>query len=795
MKRVTWNSHWRFRRLDSQEDWQSVTLPHDAMLSEPRTADSPGGINTGWFAARDYEYERTFYVPAEWEEQEVSIEFEGIYHRAQVFINGISVDAHPNGYFGFRQVLDRYLDYGADNRIRVIANNSDQPNSRWYTGAGIYRPVSLILMPRKHIQPESICITTLEHAARRIKITWEGSGNEAVRIEILDQGLVLAAAESKDQQAEFLLTAAELWSPANPRRYTCRLTYGEDVHEIPFGIRTVELDARKGLRINGERTLLLGACIHHDNGILGAVGHPFAERRKIALLKKAGYNAIRSAHNPCSKAILDACDELGMLVLDEYTDMWYIHKTQYDYATLFEQNWRRDLKLLVEKDRNHPSVIMYSIGNEVGETAQARGIALTGEMRDYLRALDHRPVTCGINIFFNYLSSLGFGVYSDEKAKAEAAKAQKAKGKPKRKKAVGSEFINNVAGLLGADFMKFGATLHGSNIKTRDAFAKLDAAGYNYGAYRYKRDLKLYPDRVILGSETFCSDAVAFYDLAQQNPALIGDFVWTGMDYLGEVGIGAWEYKDYAPRFDKGPGWITAGAGTLDLIGRETSQAAYTQMAFGLSPVRIGVIPVPYARQKHSPAAWRMTNAVESWAWEGCEGQHTTVEVYARGKEAELLLNGVSLGRKKLNARQIAKFNVTWQPGELTAVIYDKTGRETARTSLRSAGEATQLRAEPEQACIGPDELCYILLRYTDENGMTKPLARGMIDVRVTGGKLLALGNACSYNERGYLTNETDTYYGEALAIVQPDGPGCISIKANSPWGCSSIEVACKEDL
>jgi beta-galactosidase len=395
--------------------------------------------------------------------------------------------------------------------IRVIAHNAEQPSSRWYSGAGIYRPVSLVLLPEQHILPESVVVKTIDYQNRRIMVSFQTTAVGQVMVEILDGKTVIAAAEATDH-VEFELQGAELWSVDHPKCYTCRLTFQEDVQEVRFGIRTIEVDAKRGFCMNGQRTLLLGACIHHDNGILGAVGHPFAERRKIALLKKAGYNAIRSAHNPCSKAILEACDELGMMVLDEYTDMWYIHKTQYDYASFWEKNWRDDLRLLVEKDRNHPCVVMYSIGNEVSETAQNKGIRLTGEMRDYLHTLDDRPVTCGINIFFNFLSSLGLGVYSDEKAKAEAAKAESAPKTSTKKKAVGSEFINNIAGLLGAGFMKFGATLHGSDVKTRDAFAMLDVAGYNYGVDRYQKDLKKYPNRVILGREQssidrrFCLD-------------------------------------------------------------------------------------------------------------------------------------------------------------------------------------------------------------------------------------------------------------------------------------------------
>ena len=480
-----------------------------------------------------------------------------------------------------------------------------------------------------------------------------------------------------------------------------------------------------------------------------------------------------------------------MLVLDEYADMWYIHKTQYDYANFVEKNWKNDLQLMVEKDRNHPSVVMYSIGNEVAETAQPKGIGLAGQMVRRLHELDRsRPVTCGINIFFNFLSSLGFGVYSDKKAEQEAAKAEKAKSR-KKKKAVGSEFINSVAGLLGAGFMKFGATLHGSDVKTRGAFAKLDVAGYNYGVDRYNRDLKKYPDRVILGSETFAADAAAFFDLAKEHPALIGDFVWTGMDYLGEVGLGAWEYREYAPTFEHGPGWIAAGSGSLDLIGASTGQMAYTQVAYGLSPIRIGVVPVKFAREKHSPAAWRFTNAMESWSWNGCGGMETTVEVYAQGHSAELLLNGKPLGRKRLSRHHRASFPVTYQDGELTAVSYDESGKELARAGLKTAGGETKLTLLPETEMVRAGELLYVRLRYTDEEGTVKSLARGDIRLTVAGGKLLALGSACPYNAAGYLNDTTDTYYGEALAIIAPTGSGKVSIQASSPYGTASVSLPC----
>ncbi len=794
--RVSFHADWLWRHFDEAGPGMPVTLPHDAMLGEPRTAEAAGGTNTGWFEGRDYVYENTFSAPAEWADRVVLLEFEGVYHNAEVWLNGEQLAFHAYGYTGFYVPLSGKVRPGAENVLRVVARNADQPNSRWYSGAGIYRPVWLHVLPEAHILPDGVKVKTLDHRSPAVRVSAATSCPGTVRVEILDGAAVLAAAELPTEgaaHADIPLPGASLWSPETPRLYTCRVTFGEDVREVPFGVRTVTCDPKNGFCINGERVILRGACIHHDNGLLGAAAHPFAEERKIRLLREAGYNAVRCAHNPCSKALLDACDRLGMLVMDEYADMWYTHKTVHDYASELPRRWREDLRDIVDKDYNHPSVVMYSIGNEVSETAQPRGIALCGEMTEYLHSLDDRPVTCGINIFFNFLSSMGFGVYSDKKAERDAAQAEKRKDRPAKKKAVGSEFFNNLAGLFGSGFMKFGATLHGSDVKTRDAFAKLDAAGYNYGEKRYEKDLRKYPDRVIVGSETFCADAYRFWELAKRQNALIGDFVWTGIDYLGEVGLGAMEYRDYAPDFSHGPGWIAAGVGVLDLTGQSTGQTAYTQVAFERSPIRIGVVPADHAFEPHSPSAWRLTNAQESWAWNGCEGRETRVEIYARGTEAALFLNGKQMGRRRLDGNGTCAFRVAWVPGELSAVSYGADGSELARTSLHSAGEETVLTLLPEQERVAPDALCYIRLRYADGAGIRKPLARGDIKVCVRGGTLLGLGSACPYNERGFLTDVTDTYYGEALAIVKPDGPGTVTLRAESPFGSAAAEILCVE--
>ena len=795
MKKIDFNQAWTYCRVGEETVKREVMIPHDAMISEKRTEDSAGGINTGWFEGYDYIYEKEFEIPDEYEKQEISFEFEGVYHNAEVYLNGKKAAYRPYGYTNFYIDADPYLKCGEKNQIRVIAHNADQPNSRWYSGAGIYRPVWMYVRPKQHILRNGIRVRTLRVDPAVIEAEVNTNAPGKVKLEVIaDAGSdVITAAEIHTDgklTKQFEIPDAKLWSVNTPNLYRLRVTFAAeqengqnkcmdtDQEEVIFGIRTLKWDEENGITINGERVILRGACIHHDNGVLGACCYPDAEARKIRILKENGYNAIRSAHNPCSKALLEACDRQGMLVMDEFVDVWYIHKTEYDYVNYFKEWWKQDLKDMVEKDFNHPSVILYSTGNEVSETAQKKGIHLTKTMTEYLHRLDDsRPVSCGINIFFNFLSSIGFGVYSDKKAKKEAEQAEKTKGK-KKKKAVGSQFFNDLAGLMGSGFMKTGATFYGCDVKTRGAFANMDIAGYNYGIKRYQHDLKKYPDRLILGSETFCDDAYTFWEMAKKNPRIVGDFVWAGMDYLGEVGVGSWEYRDYAPEFNHGPGWITAGSGRIDLTGKPLAEAGYTKTAFELTnhPV-IAVRPVNHTGEKHSPSAWKMTNAMESWSWEGFEGKQAEVEVYARAARVDLFLNGKKIGSNTLKNACDTKFKVIYQSGMLEAVAYDQKGKEVSRSALYTAEKDTELRVIAEEKSVRKDHLAFIRLQYTDKIGTVKPLKRGILKVSVKGGKLLGLGNACPYNEIGYCTNETDTYWGEALAVVQADGSGDVVLE------------------
>ena len=781
MKATSLLTGWTCRHLGDTAPGKTVTLPHDAMLAEPRTALSAGGTNTGWYEGYDYEYRRTLTVPENELADTHILEFEGVYHNAEVWLNGQKAAFRPYGYTNFYVDCAPYLHAG-ENELRVIARNADQPNSRWYSGAGIYRPVQLWTARGAHITLNGVKIRTLSLDPAVVEVRVKTTAPGTVRLTVDD---LPAMQQESDGEAVFTLTLdnARLWTPETPNLYTCRVNFADDVVTETFGVRKVEWGT-DGFLLNGKRYIIQGACIHHDNGLLGAVCDPDAVARKVRLLKENGYNAIRSAHNPCSKALLAECDRQGMLVMDEYIDHWYIHKTEHDYVDYFNDWWRQDLTDMVEKDYNHPCVVLYSTGNEVSETAQKRGIALTKEMTDFLHGLDDsRPVTCGVNIFFNFLSSIGFGVYSDEKAKKEAERAEKAKQrgeKAAKKKAVGSQFFNNLAGLLGDEFMKRGATLHGCDVKTRDAFANMDIAGYNYGIYRYKHDLKKYPQRLILGSETFCNDAYKFRELAKQEPRLVGDFVWAGMDYLGEVMVGSWEYADYAETFDGGPGWVSAGSGRIDLTGKPLGEALYTRVALEAdNGPYIAVCPVNHTGDRHSPSAWKMTNAMPSWSWTGCEGRKANVEVYARAARVELVLNGHTVGGKTLKNDCLARFSIHYESGTLEAVSYDAADHEIGRCKLQSAGGTTRLTLDAEEPTVKPGHLCYVRLRYTDENGITKPLARGSIQVQVRGGTLVGLGSACPFNKHSYLDSETDTYYGEALAIVRMGDGDAMTIAAS----------------
>ncbi|MDO4285835.1 MAG: glycoside hydrolase family 2 TIM barrel-domain containing protein [Eubacteriales bacterium] len=456
MKRISLCESWVFWEKEKSEDSlvqesgeecgkrrEQVTLPHDAMQGQGRAADAPSGSGEAFFLGGSYVYERRLWAPKAWENEEVLLEFEGVYPNAAVYVNGERAGGCRYGYSLFRVPLE-HLRWGADNEIRVEVDGSRLPNSRWYPGAGIYRPVWLLTGSRKaHIEPDGIRVTTLSCGAvesrseTQAEILIEvshtgcqsrGSAQPSVRVlaEIYEWGQERKVTEAEGEQIHLVIPEARLWDENSPALYECRVSLwdGEkllDTQSERFGIRRIGWSPQ-GLTVNGRTVKLRGGCLHHDNGILGARSFAESEYRRIRRLKEWGFNAIRSAHNPACRALLEACDELGVYVMDEAWDVWDKSKTAEDYAGEFPAHYEEDLASMAAKDYNHPSVILYSIGNEMTEPAQPEGVVLAEQIIRKLKACDGtRPVTAGVNLTLLLMAKMGVGIPSAEQPESPAA--------------------------------------------------------------------------------------------------------------------------------------------------------------------------------------------------------------------------------------------------------------------------------------------------------------------------------------------------------------------------------------
>ena len=365
----------------------TVDLPHDAMLYESRSREVKGGGGGGYFENGKYTYTKN--VPAEWEGKPVILECEAVYQNASVLLNGRLLQECPYGYTDFYVDLSKELKYGEANELTVVADNAAAPNTRWYSGSGIHRPVWLHVGEAVSVAPQGILVTNTDPETVSVETRILGAKEGvAVRTEILDGETVVACAEG--EKVTLTVPGARLWSAETPELYCCRVTLCKDGEVLDsaataFGFRTISWSG-DGLKVNGKEVLLRGACIHHDNGILGAACFADAEERRVRILKEAGFNAIRSAHNPMSKSMLDACDRLGMYVMDETFDMWLIHKNPFDYGgDTFKEWWKKDTAAMIRKDYSHPSVILYSIGNEISDLGAEEGQKLCKEIADFVR--------------------------------------------------------------------------------------------------------------------------------------------------------------------------------------------------------------------------------------------------------------------------------------------------------------------------------------------------------------------------------------------------------------------------
>ena len=767
MKKTLWTDGWIFRKQE-QKEWQSVLIPHDAMLHENRSETAPGKSASGYFPGGKYIYEKTINPTEEMLSGEIILEFEGVYKNAGVYLNDEYIGGAVYGYRTFNVDLTGKLINGA-NKITVTCDNSDQPDSRWYSGAGIYRPVWLWTGPKDSIRPGSVRIHTISSDPAIIHV----SSEKEIEVDV-------DGTSGRGLEIDLTIPKAKLWSSETPYLYTAKITRGSDSEFIKFGIRKITWD-NKGLYINGKSTLLKGGCIHHDNGILGAATWDQAEWRRVRILKEAGFNAIRSAHNPASRALLEACDALGVYVMDETWDMWFGHKSKYDYAGQWEENYRNDIKALVERDFNHPSVIMYSIGNEVSEPAPDKGLEKEKEMTELIHSLDNsRPVSGGFNLMIIYSAAKGKGIYKEEGGRDESD--------DKKMQGMNSTMFNLITNIVGTGMNKAANSKKADEV-TSPALDMLDIAGYNYASGRYRNEGKVHPDRLIFGSETFPQDIWKNWKMVKEYPWLIGDFMWTAWDYLGEAGIGAWAYTADGKGFNKPYPWLLADAGAFDILGNPNGELYLAQVAWDqLKEPVISVQPVNHPDSKPAKAVWRGTNSLPSWSFDGCDGNKAVVEVYTDSHQAELYVNDKKVGRKTVKAGK-AVFKTRYQSGKITAVTFDSTGQKTGESVLQSAKGPLKAVPLPEKDAVEVGEIIFVPINVQDENGIVESNSDRKIKVDVEGGVLLGVGSANPRTEERFVAGEYTTYYGRALAIVYADKPGNIKITVKDMKNIETTDI------
>ena len=711
----------------------TVDLPHDAMIVEKRNGGCRNGVNSGYFPGGRYIYEKSFDLDAAEIGKSVVLHFEGVYQNCKVYIGDRLAASHRYGYTAFDVDISDYVKAG-NNTVRVEVDNSLGPNCRWYSGSGIYRPVSLIIREKNHISWVRLETVDIHPARVRVDVATTQSGE--VTVEFYDGRTLVAS----DVPGILEIPEAKLWSGETPFLYTVLVKTDTDERILRFGIRKLLWSPKTGLTVNGREVLLRGGCIHHDHGVLGACEYPDAEARRIRILQENGFNAVRIAHNPASQITLEVCDRLGMYVMNEAFDGWYTPKTYHDYARWFETDWKSDLTAMVESSRNHPCVILYSIGNEVSETASPRGAETCKMLADFVHGLDDtRPITAGINVLLNVYAGMGMGVYK-----------------------------NN-----WGDKACFGAA------------QGLDILGLNYASSRYDPDAAKYPDRLMVGAETMAADLPYNWERVKKYPQLVGDFVWSAWDYLGEACMG-WTYHSY-----KGLP-LLANQGMIDITGKPLASMYFMQIVWGLRKEPfIGIRPLNHAKEAPSTGAWQFTNAIDSWSWQGYEGEKAVVEVYVDAHAVRLMLNGKEMGTKPVKKYK-AIFRLPYQPGTLTAETLDEQGKVVSSHSLTTAGDETVLTGTPEKKVLRANgqDLCYLPIEFTDRAGNLKPYIEQRVEITVDGAATLAgFGSALCKTDEVFDKSFHNSYRGRCLAVLRArNTPGKASVTVKSA-GCEPVTI------
>ena len=804
MKRESFNEGWQaglaqtaFAEVVGTEGAPSVTLPHDVVRDLVRDPQVPDQANTGYFPGGYFRYTKTFDVPVEYRDKAVFLEFEGVYRDAVVFINGDFVAQRPYGYSRFCVRADAYLRHGETNTISVEARA--HLDSRWYTGGGIHRAVHLLVGDPVHLTVDSVRITTPEVAedlavvvveaavqneertTRTVRVTTRLVDADGATVAEGTAPVTLLPGTTATARMRLPLPRPRLWDVESPHLYTAHTSVSDgdsvvDRDRTGFGVRALQLDPVHGLRINGRTVKLRGACIHHDNGLLGAAAVDRAEERRVEILKEAGFNAIRSSHNPISRAMLDACDRLGMLVLDEAFDIWTKPKTQFDYSTSFPEWWERDIESMVTKDFNHPSVIMYSIGNEIFEVGSPIGSTWGRLLAEKVRELDPtRFVTNAVN---------GLVAVSDDLPDVLTDPAN------------GPTDVNSLIAAMSERINELGASQLVS-MKTEESHALLDVSGLNYCDARYVPDRTDFPNRLILGTETFPGHVDELWRLVQSNSHVLGDFTWTGWDYIGESGVGRTDYPDddyVRTGFHAAFPALTARCGDIDITGHRLPMSYYRETVFGLrDEPYIAVHRPEFHGRPVVQTPWSWADAVSSWSWSVEPGSPVTVDVYTSADEVELVLDGRSLGRTAVGREKpfIARFETVYEPGELTAVGY-RSGVEAGRCSLRTAADDVRLVVTPDRADIRADhtDLCYLSIELRDGAGNLATDRDRVLTVKVGGAGVLAgLGTGRGVTEERFDASSCTLLDGRATAIVRPTGPGGIEVRVQTADGAEATAL------
>jgi beta-galactosidase len=742
--------------------WRSVDLPHDWSIEDLPDGIGPfnkmaiGGTATGFTEGGEGWYRKHYRLASVEIGGRAEILFDGIYGECDVWLNGERIGGHFHGYAPFALDLTPHLKAGGDNILAVRVRNLGK-NSRWYSGSGLYRQVKLDVLPAAgRIARWGVGAWTrkIEGGSAQVDVTTKiESADPALTLltRLRDAGGRVVAESSSSASTETKQTLRVrgplLWSPDMPTLYSLEteLRSGDIVRDRttqPFGIRIVTMDTKRGLQINGKRVVLRGGCIHHDNGLLGACAYSDADERRVRLLKARGYNAIRSSHNPASKNLLDACDRLGMLVMNEAFDMWHIQKNPDDYHTHFAQDWETPLTAMVQSSRNHPSIIMWSIGNEIPSRSTPEGVEWEWKLANAIRRLDPtRPVTAALN------GLLGPLVQASE-ATARPGKAGQA---------------DNAAAIF------------------------LDVAGYNYRLEDVERDFAAHPERTSLATETFPKDVYDYQALTARAPHFLGEFVWTAMDYLGEAGIGgAVPVKGKAPPITMGSWpWVNAYCGDIDLIGGQKAASRYRDVVWGISPLEIAVQrPVPDGMNEFV-GNWAWSDEIQSWNWAGSEGKSLAVRVYTRGDKVELRLNGKGIAEKTLipKDKMRTEFILPYAPDVLELVAY-RGGKIIAQRRLETVSAPAKLLVAPERLEIRADRqtLAYVPIIVTDAKSRLIPDEKRKISITVTGpAELVGFGSANPQAVGSYQSHEAESFQGRALAILRSTGKaGTVRIEARA---------------